>query len=167
MYSLIIQKNHLWISGLMTYRNFNVLMLPREDGIAPLSAFFCSSNISRFVRLPKDSGIDPVSLFLHNLLKERRTLAHFSVQKNSQNLRRSFFLQHMNIFLGKPHVQVSQCADGAKCSRYGSSEMVTIKIQDDKIRQIAQRFRYRPCQLVLIQPPEGEKDIGTFISSEK
>jgi len=76
----------------MTYRNCNVLMFPRDDGIAPFSAFFCSSNLSRLVRLPKDGGIDPVRLFSYNLLMERRKLAHLSVQKNSQNLQKFYFL---------------------------------------------------------------------------
>jgi hypothetical protein len=44
----------------------------------------------------------------------------------------------MNFLYEKHYVQVSQCADGAKCSRYGSSEKVTIKIQADKIRQISE-----------------------------
>jgi hypothetical protein len=44
----------------------------------------------------------------------------------------------MNILYEKHHIQVSQRADGAKCSWYGSSEKVTIKIQADKIWQISE-----------------------------
>ena len=55
--------------GSMTYRNCNVLMLPREDGIEPLSAFFWSFSSWRLIRLPKDVGIAPVSLFSYNLLQ--------------------------------------------------------------------------------------------------
>ena len=57
------------------------MMFPRDDGIAPFNAFFCSSNISRLVRLPKDSGIGPVRLFPYNLLKEIGT---FISSENSQ-----------------------------------------------------------------------------------
>lgn len=55
--------------GTRSYKNCSVLMLPKEAGIAPLSAFFWSSKFVRLFRLPRDDGIDPVKLFWNNILQ--------------------------------------------------------------------------------------------------
>ena len=126
-------------------------MLPKEDGIEPLSAFFWSFSSRRFNRLPKDVGIAPVRLFSYNLLQNRSTMSSSANCQDSRepNERRMILL--WNWIQIWNCIQISQGADGAKCSRYRSRKLVSIKIQADKFTQVTQCCWYYTAQVVVIQ----------------
>ena len=59
-------------------------------------------------------------------------------------------------------IQEPQCFEVAKRGWNRAAECILFKFQFLKARQIAQWWRYRPCQVVLVQPPEEHQCINNL-----
>lgn len=57
------------------------------------------------------------------------------------------------------NLQELQCFDVPERGWDCTAQRILLKLQPLKTRQIAQRFRYRPCQVVPIQTPEEDRYI--------
>ena len=112
------------------------------------------------------NGTVPVSIFAFSFLRADRIVKSqnypweqlnqhplcifWPFRKSSLNLIKDYDLQEL------------QCFDVPERGWNCTAQRILLKLQPLKTRQIAQRFRYRPCQVVPIQPPEGDRHIYQF-----
>ena len=108
------------------------------------------------------NGTVPVSMFSFNFLCKEESKVKTALKNNKHYSCVLLDYSTNRLRFRNYDIQEPQCFEVAKRGWNRAAECILFKFQFLKARQIAQWWRYRPCQVVLVQPPEEHQCINNL-----